>query len=143
MAAKLEIRRSRIYGMGCFALAHFPARRKIALFAGEVVRGSRRIEARLRAPGAVKVIRLSDDLAIDGAAGGDETAYINHSCEPNAYMRAVPGDKVVFFALRDISPGEEVTVDYRDSDHPEVCRCGAEKCRSKGRRWKRRTQPRT
>jgi SET domain-containing protein len=137
MTAKLKVRRSRIYAMGCFALAHFPARRKIALYAGEIVRGGRRIEARLRAQEAVKVIRLSDDLAIDGAVGGDETAYINHSCEPNAYMRAVPGDKVAFFALRDISPGEEVTVDYRDSDHPEVCRCGAEKCRSKGRRRKR------
>ena len=102
-AKKLEVRRSPIYGMGCFALARLPARKKIALFAGEVVRGSRRILARLRGQDAVKVIRLSDDHAIDGSVGGDETAYINHSCEPNAFMRIVPGEKVAFFALRDIS----------------------------------------
>jgi len=128
---KLEVRRSPIYGLGCFALAHFPARKKIALYAGEVVRGSQRIEARLRRQGAIKVIRLTNDLAIDGNAGGDETAFINHSCEPNAFMRIVPGERVAFFALRDISPGEEVTIDYRDPGHPEVCGCGASRCRSR------------
>jgi histone-lysine N-methyltransferase SETD1 len=107
------------------------ARKKIALFAGELVHGRRRIEARLRNQDAIKIIRLSDDLAIDGAASGDETAFINHSCAPNAFMRIVPGGKVAFFALRDISPGEEVTIDYRDPDHPAVCRCGADECRSR------------
>jgi uncharacterized protein len=130
-AKKLEVRRSQIYGLGCFALESLPARKKFALYAGEVIRGYRRIEARLHAQDAVKVIRLRDDLAIDGAAGGDETAYINHSCEPNAFMRIVPGERVAFFALRDISPGEEITMNYRDSDHPEVCRCGAARCRSR------------
>ena len=129
----LVIRESGIYGMGCFALAHLPGRKKFAHYAGEIVRGSRRIEARLRGQGAIMVIRLTDDLAIDGAAGGDETAYINHSCAPNAYMRVVPGDRVAFFALRDIRPGEEITINYRDPDHPEVCHCGADGCRSNPR----------
>jgi uncharacterized protein len=131
MSEKLEVRESGIYGMGCFARAGFAARKKIALYAGETVRGVRRIEARLRAQDAIKVIRLAHDLAIDGASGGDETAYINHSCAPNAFMRIVPGDKVAFFALRDIRPGEEITVNYRDPYHPEVCRCGAPNCRSR------------
>lgn len=129
-SARLEVRGSAIYGRGCFALARFKARCKIALFAGELVRGRRRIEARLRAQDAVKVVWLSDAVAIDGAVGGDETAYINHSCEPNAFMRVVSDEKLAFFALRDIRPGEEITVDYRNPDCPEVCRCGAERCRS-------------
>ncbi len=130
MAEGLEVRRSGIRGRGCFATAGFAARRKIALYAGEVVRGRRRIEARLRRQEVITVIRLNEDTAVDGAAGGDETKFINHSCEPNAFMRKVSGEKVAFFALRDIRPGEEITVDYRDPDHPEVCRCGAEGCRS-------------
>jgi SET domain-containing protein len=130
VSEELEVRESTIYGKGCFALARFPARKKIALYAGEVVRGSRRIEARLRRQGTVKIIRLADDLAIDGAVGGDETTFINHSCAPNAFMRIVPGEKVAFFALRDIAPGEEITIDYREKGHPEVCRCGARPCRS-------------
>ena len=138
MSAKLEIRDSGIYGKGCFALARFPARKKIALYAGEIVRGERRIEKRLwEQEGDIKVIRLDIDLAIDGAVGGDATAYINHSCAPNAFMRIVPGEKVAFFALRDIEPGEEITMNYRDPNHPPVCRCGADNCRSRPKRRKK------
>ena len=135
MSGQLTVKKSNIYGKGCFALTHFPARKKIADYAGELVKGSRKIEARLRrqAEVAIKVIRLDDDTAIDGAVGGNETAFINHSCDPNAYMRVVPGLKVAIFARRDIRPGEELTIDYRDPDHPEVCRCGAANCRSNGR----------
>jgi SET domain-containing protein len=131
LSAQLKVRKSRIFGMGCFALVHFPARKKIASYAGELIRGKRRIEARLRQQEAIKIIRLDDDTAIDGAVGGDATAFINHSCAPNAFMRTVPGEQVAFFALRDILPGEEITMNYRDPDHPEVCRCGAPNCRSK------------
>ena len=134
MSGRLRVLESGIFGKGCFAAVPLPARKKIALYAGELVRGSSRIEARLREQDAIKVIRLDERTAIDGAAGGDETAYINHSCEPNAYMRIVPGEKVAFFALRDIRPGEEITIDYRDPSHPEVCRCGAHLCRSNARR---------
>ena len=138
MSEKLEVRGSSICGRGCFALVRFPARKKVALYAGELIRGSRRIEARLGEQDAIKIIRLCDDLAIDGAVGGDATAYINHSCAPNVYMRAVPGDRVAFFALRDIKPGEEITMNYRDPNHPKICRCGADECRSDRRRQKRR-----
>jgi SET domain-containing protein len=131
MSEKLEVRKSSIYGKGCFALTPFPYRKKIAAYAGELLRGKRRINQRLQTQRDVKIISISDELAIDGARGGDETAYINHSCEPNAYMRAAPGNKVLFFALRDIAAGEEVTINYRDPEHPEVCRCGAQNCRSK------------
>jgi SET domain-containing protein len=128
--SQLAVRPSAIYGLGCFARTYFPARKKIALYAGELVRGRRRIEARLSRQDAIKIIRLDSDLAIDGAVGGDATAYINHSCAPNAFMRIVPGHKVAFFALRDIQPGEELTIDYRDAEHPAVCRCGTAQCRS-------------
>ena len=136
VSAGLTIKKSNIFGKGCFAVTHFPARRKIALYDGELLKGSRKIQARIRrqAETAIKVISLDDDTAIDGAVGGNETAYINHSCDPNAFIRVVPGEKVAIFARRDIRPGEELTIDYRDPDHPEVCRCGAANCRSNRRR---------
>ncbi|HEY0100250.1 MAG TPA: SET domain-containing protein-lysine N-methyltransferase [Pyrinomonadaceae bacterium] len=130
MAEGLEVKKSKIYGRGCFALKRFPARKKIAFYAGELIKGRRRILARLNQQDAIKIISLNDDTAIDGAVGGDATSYINHSCAPNAFMRNMPGDRVAFFALRDIEPGEEITMDYRDPDHPAVCRCGAPNCRS-------------
>ena len=134
MSAHLTVKKSNIYGKGCFALAHFPARKKIADYAGEIIRGSRKIEARLRRQKAIKIIRIGEDTAIDGAVGGNETAFINHSCDPNAFIQAMPGEKVGIFARRDIRPGEELTIDYRDPYHPEVCKCGAANCRSKRRR---------
>jgi len=135
MAEELKVRKSKIYGRGCFALKRFPARKKIAFYAGELIKGRRRIDARFdRQTDALKIITFNEDTAIDGAVGGDATAFINHSCAPNAFMRVMPGDRVAFFALRDIQPGEEITMDYRDPDHPEVCRCGAANCRSNKKR---------
>ena len=136
MSGQLTVKKSNIYGKGCFALTHFPARKKIKLYEGEVIKGSRKIVARIRkqAETAIKIITIGDDTAIDGAVGGNETAFINHSCDPNAFMRVVPGDKVAIFARRDIQPGEELTIDYRDPEHPEVCHCGAPNCRSNGKR---------
>lgn len=131
----LEIRPSRICEQGCFTLAPVARRKKIGVYAGEVIRGARAVRRRQReqeARGVIKVITLTDSLAIDGDAGGDATAYINHSCAPNAFMRVVAGDRVMFFALRDIAAGEEITIDYRSDDHPpaHLCRCGAANCRS-------------
>jgi uncharacterized protein len=138
LSGRLTVKKSNIFGKGCFALTHLPARKKIENYAGELLKGERKIQARLRrlerASEAIKIISLDDDTAIDGAVGGNETAYINHSCDPNAFIRIVPGQKVAIFARRDIQPGEELTIDYRDPNHPEVCRCGAANCRSKRRR---------
>lgn len=138
----LEVRPSPINNQGCFTLIPLTKRRKIARYAGELLRGQRLIAARINEQtqaGDVKIIALGcGRVAIDAAVGGDQTAYINHSCEPNAYMREVPGEKVVFFALRDIAAGEEITIDYRDPEHPPVggCRCGAARCRSRQPRQK-------
>ena len=139
MSKTLEVRKSRIFGRGCFTLVRRERRRKIAEYAGELIRGRRNIQARLDEQKEIKIIWLGNTIAIDGAAGGDETAFINHSCEPNAFMRIAPGNRIIFFALRDIESGEEITIDYRDETHPppEPCRCGASKCRSLKVRTKR------
>jgi hypothetical protein len=138
VSGRLTVKKSNIYGKGCFALTHFPARKKIKLYEGELIKGSRKIQARIRrqAETAIKIITIGDDTAIDGAVGGNETAFINHSCDPNAFIRVVSAEKVAIFARRDIQPGEELTIDYRDPYHPEVCRCGAPNCRSNRRRPK-------
>ncbi len=132
--ALLEVRKSNVYGKGCFTTEPLKKRKKFAAYAGEIIRGRRKIDKRVREQeeaGDIKIIRIGDDVAIDGMVGGDATAYINHSCEPNAFMRTAPGDKVLFFALRDIQPGEEITLDYVESYHSDDkrCACGAPNCR--------------
>lgn len=65
----------------------------------------------------------------DDLAGGEVVLmrpperFINHSCDPNTYIRTIAGDRYVV-ALRPIRPGEEVTYDYcvnGDGDTPWDC----------------------
>lgn len=132
----LEVRDSAINNHGCFTLVPVRKRQRVATYRGELVKGKRLIARRLRAQtaaGDVKIISLTDDVAIDAAVGGDATAFINHSCEPNAFMRVVPGNQVMFFALRDIRAGEEITINYRNPEIPPAgeCQCGVPRCRSR------------
>ena len=64
--------------------------------------------------------------------------FINHSCEPNVGFAG----NVVLVAMRDISPGEELTTDYAlfdDHDDSMECHCGTASCRGTigGRDWQR------
>lgn len=57
--------------------------------------------------------------------------YINHSCEPNTYVKTIDGIRRVI-AMRDTKTGEEITYDYAINgyyDSEEVCRCGSKNCR--------------
>lgn len=64
--------------------------------------------------------------------------FINHSCEPNLGYDGM--DAII--ALRAISPGEEIRMDYGtysfSFDHEFTCTCGAWGCRSQVRHddWK-------
>jgi SET domain-containing protein len=57
--------------------------------------------------------------------------FINHSCDPNCETEEDDDGRVWIRAIRDISPGEELTYDYclYDGEGEEPCFCGAEKCR--------------
>jgi len=129
LAHGLAIRKSHINGQGCFATIPFKRGRKIAEYAGERIND---LEAQKRAR-RHRILRICDidgRFSIDGSRGGNGTHYINHCCEPNAYMRTLYGH-VLFFALRDIRTGEEITIDYEQTLHPDSkrCFCGAESCR--------------
>lgn len=57
--------------------------------------------------------------------------YLNHSCDPNAYLKTVAGE-VRVIARKKISTGEEVTIDYLINTHGGsswMCHCGADRCR--------------
>ncbi len=118
---------SPITGRGLFAGCRIARRAKIGEFEGEVVTIA---EARRRAAGlAVVAIVELDRKAIDARGMRTGFRFINHSCEPNTFMRRTK-DRAEFYALRDIARGEELTVDYRPSHHDGRlrCRCGAARC---------------
>jgi SET domain-containing protein len=121
--------KSEIQGTGLFTDSPIPARAKIDDYAGERI--SIR-EARRRAKGRrrIAIIELDDKLAIDGAVRGGPLRFVNHSCDPNVFVRIAYG-RAEFYARRAIRAGDELTCDYGDSQHEGKlpCRCGAKKCR--------------
>jgi SET domain-containing protein len=124
----LLVRESSINGQGCFAAHGLPARKKMAEFLGERIANA---EARRRVArgGKLRICQVDDHWSIDASRGGNATAYINHSCEPNCFSKTSHG-RIFFFALRAIRQGEELTMDYTPSQHPgRRCTCGAKRCR--------------
>jgi uncharacterized protein len=124
----LYVAKSALVGRGLFAGTPIPARAKIGEFEGEVI-GLR--EARRRAKGRriVAIVEL-ERHALDATRMGRGFRFINHSCAPNTFFRCTP-ERAEVYALRDIRRGEELTVDYGESQHDGklACRCGAAGCR--------------
>lgn len=120
---------SAIDGQGAFAAEPVPARRKIGEIRGESISVA---EARIRATRSerIMIVELSGRRAIDFSKSADPMRYTNHSCRPNARLCIRQG-RVEFYALRDIAPGEEITVDYGQTHHEGRlrCRCNAPGCR--------------
>ena len=129
LAPGLEVRESPIDGKGCFAQRPFPKGRKIAEYAGERIT-TREAERRALTRRRLRICAVDRRWSLDGARGGNGTHYINHSCRPNSYMRITRGH-ILFMALRDIRPGEEITIDYETTLHSDKkkCRCHAPGCR--------------
>lgn len=129
LAPGLSIGQSSINRKGCFATTHFKRGKKIAEYTGERITDLE-AQRRARTRRHLRICDIDGRFSIDGSRGGNGTHYINHCCEPNAYMRTLYGH-VLFFALRDIRPGEEITIDYEQTLHPDSkrCGCGAKSCR--------------
>ena len=57
--------------------------------------------------------------------------FINHSCDPNTYVKTIKGIRHVL-AMKDIKKGQEITYDYAingDNDGTFKCNCGSKNCR--------------
>ena len=77
-----------------------------------------------------RISELETEWYIDGSVDGNQTQYINHSCDPNADAFVIDGSLFIF-ASREIAAGDEITVDYLNSFEQDqsVCQCRADSCR--------------
>ena len=124
----VSARPSAIDGQGAFADEAVPARRKIGEIRGESISVA---EARIRATRSerIMIVELSAKRAVDFSRSADPMRYTNHSCRPNARLCIRQG-RIEFYALHEIAPGDEITVDYGETHHEGrlACRCGAPGC---------------
>jgi SET domain-containing protein len=137
----VRVGQSRIEGRGLFAKLRIPRGTRVIEYTGARVP----ITACLMAPVAVAPervyrFRLSASTSIDATRGGSDARFVNHSCDPNCEAY-VFDERVYFYAMRDITRGQELTLDYqltpilqlpRSSARARAayaCRCGATACR--------------
>ncbi len=125
----MKLARSKIHRWGVYATEFIPAGRKVIEYTGEKI-SRKETKRRADLSKLTYLFTLDSYWTIDGAAGGSGAEYINHSCEPNLVSRILKGH-ILYMSVRDIRPGEELTIDYHFDKKVEtvLCRCGSPKCR--------------
>jgi len=127
MGTDVEVRPSRIEGLGIFAARAFRAGERI-----------RRVNV-LREVTPEQPIREELGERVDHCSYpngkvvllGFPDRHANHSCDPNAY-ELFEGTVSYIVARRDLALGEEITVDYNiniANGTAQSCRCGTARCR--------------
>jgi hypothetical protein len=136
----LELRRSPIHGLGGFARADILKDTKIIEYVGEKI-GNREADRRYNDEAMKKhhtfLFILNDRTCVDAAFEGNESRFLNHSCDPNCEAVITRG-RIWIEAKRAIPKGAELVYDYQFEDDPKyteedlrfyTCRCGSPKCR--------------
>jgi hypothetical protein len=123
----VEVKASRIEGLGIFALRSF--------LAGERVRQINVIrEITSESPLRTELGERADHCDYpDGKVVllGFPDRHVNHSCDPNAFQM-YEGGAAFLVARRPIAPGDEISVDYNiniTAGTAWPCKCGARRCR--------------
>lgn len=135
-----ELRQSPIQGRGAFATRPIRKGTRIIEYAGERItqdEADQRYDDEAMERHHTFLFTLDEKTVIDAAVDGNEARFINHSCDPNC-QALIEDDRIFIYALKDISPGEELCYDYayeraegmdEESEELYVCRCGAKNCR--------------
>ena len=113
-------------GKGVFSELSYPANAIIGEITGEVVKDS--------ASGAAYSFEIDERTQLEPYA---PFRYLNHSCDPNCEFDWFDDDKLngdvaplYLIALRDIWPGEELTIDYNWPAISAIpCHCSTASCR--------------
>jgi hypothetical protein len=137
----VTVRRSRVQGKGVFATRNIAAGERIIEYQGALMTheetDSMCDDEAMRRHHTF-LFAVDDEYVIDGGRGGNESRFINHSCDPNCES-VVEGRRIFIHATRDIPAGEEVLYDYwyitddsytlDDLRRIYPCRCRSDNCR--------------
>jgi len=115
----IMVRPSVIHGQGIFTTVDIPRGCEIMLIEGEVISEEECI--RREDEGNVYIF-WNEDNYID-TFNTSKIKYINHKCDFNCEVLETDDNGLKLAASRDISAGEELTIDYGYEEIYEACRC--------------------
>lgn len=140
----LVVYKSGIHALGLYTSRFISRGEMVVEYVGEIVglrvADKREIEyqsgRKLQYKSACYFFRIDKEHIIDATCKGGIARFVNHSCLPNCVAKVISvrnEKKVVFFAERDIYPGEEITYDYHFNHEDEgkkiPCFCNSKNCR--------------
>jgi uncharacterized protein len=137
---KTVVKESRIHGRGLFAREPIAQGEMVAIKGGYIFNAATLPEVESSLGPAQ--ITIAEGLFIGPLAQTEREGamiFSNHSCDPNIGVQG----QIVFVAMRDIQPGEELTHDWATTDddtYEMSCTCGARHCRGTitGQDWRRK-----
>ncbi|XP_022729706.1 uncharacterized protein LOC111284891 isoform X3 [Durio zibethinus] len=140
----LVVYKSGIHALGLYTSRFISRGEMVVEYVGEIV-GQRVADKReneyqsgrkVQYKSACYFFRIDKEHIIDATRKGGIARFVNHSCLPNCVAKVISvrnEKKVVFFAERDIYPGEEITYDYHFNHEDEgkkiPCFCNSTNCR--------------
>jgi uncharacterized protein len=136
----MELRRSKIHGLGAFARKDIPKGTRIIEYTGEKISNAeadRRYDDDKVENHHTFLFILNSKQCLDATYEGNEARFINHSCDPNAEA-FIPRGRIWIEAIKDIPKGAEIAYDYgyeddkkytREDYRKYMCVCGAKNCR--------------
>jgi SET domain-containing protein len=136
----MELRRSPIHGLGAFALQDIPKGTRIIEYVGEKISNAeadRRYDDESMRKHHTFLFILNTRTCVDAAFDGNESRFINHSCDPNAEA-VIEAGHIWIESIKRIPAGTEIVYDYQFEDDPDytvqdlrfyACACGSPKCR--------------
>src|SRR6266446_10188583 len=139
ISPKATVQDSPIHGRGLFAIAPI-AKGEIVCVKGGYILTREVLNAMPEWYGGAD-IPVADNLYIGPLRQEERDGsmiFSNHSCEPNIGVQG----QIVFVAMRDIAPREELTHDWAmtdDDENEHQCNCGTATCRKviSGQDWRR------
>lgn len=124
-----KVRKTKEKGRGVFAKKKIEKGTVIGDYLGKIIKTAEYDFSKDRKE--LFLMYLTDEASIYPDKTRPGIHLLNHSCEPNCFIKVYKGH-TLFFALRDIKPEEELTISYMlapvEEKFAHICKCGSKNC---------------
>lgn len=137
---KVEVRKSGVHGKGVYARASIRKDERIIEYTGEHLPWKEAMDLPAhdpKNPYHTFFFSLDNGDVIDAGRGGNDSRWINHSCNPNCETTEEE-ERIFVYAKRSIRRGDELFYDYKivpaerrtkKLEKEFACLCGSTNCR--------------